>query len=241
MELDDTRSAKHGSVRPASYSHRDARSMIVRASALTTRDVVGGLLVAAAAGGVIDTLGTPLPILLRRTLSVATAIAVLFQAMKFWGRDMTRLAGQAGVGGISRAGALVLAILFGTIGLVLGVTEPFVVGRAALRGFQIHQVYMVLFVTATLLIATAGTFTLGRGLRGNSFASRLGLPSGIVAAAAFLAVALAMDAIGWRVGAPRAAERATMVVVTTLGLIAAGIAAGSVIGFMLSQTQREHR
>lgn len=217
------------------------RPVIIRAAALTTRDVVGGLLLAAAAGGAIDALGAPLPVFPRRTLSVAMAMAVLFQAMNLWGRDMTRLAGQPGAGAISRGGALFLAVLFGTIGLVLGVTEPFVVGRAALRGMQIHEVYVLLFVTATLLVATAGTFTLGRGLYGNRFTAKLALGSGIAAAAAFLAVALTMDAIGWRVGAPDAARRATMVVVTTLGLIAAGIAAGAVVGIMLSQTQQVRR
>ncbi len=215
--------------------------MIVRAAALTTRDVVGGLLIAAAAGGVVDALGTPLPILPRRIFSVLTAIAVLFHAMKLWARDMNRLAGQPETATISRASALFLAILFGLVGLVLGATEPFVVGRAALRGVLIHQVYMILFVTSTLLLATAGTFIVGRSLHGNAFAARLGMGSGFAAAAAFLLVALTMDALGWRVGAPRAAERATMVVVTTLGLVTAGIAAGVVIGTMLTQTKRVAR
>jgi len=212
--------------------------MIGRAAALTTRDVVGGLLLAAAAGGVFDALATPLPVLPRRILSVAIAMAVLFQAMNLWSRDMARLGGRPGARPIGTAGALLLAVLFGAVGFALGMTEPFIVGRAASQGVQIHQVYMILFVTATLLIATAGTFTLGRGLHGNRFAVRLGMGSGIGAATAFLTVALTMDAIGWRVGAPDAAKRATMVVVTALGLIAAGIAAGAVVGIMLTQTRK---
>lgn len=218
--------------------------MILRAAAFTARDIVGGLLLAVGAGGVFDTLAARLPVLPvfpRRILAAAIAMAVLFQAMNLWGRDMTRLAGQPGAPVINRGAALFLTVLFVTIGFVLGVTEPFVVGRAALRGVQVHEVYMLLFVTATWLIAAAGTYTLGRGLYGNMFAVKLGIGSGIAAAAAFLTVALTMDALGWRVGAPDAAKRATMVVVTTLGLLAAGVAAGAVVGMMLGQTQKDQR
>lgn len=212
--------------------------MIARVTAVTVRDVVGGLLLGVIAGGVVDTLASPLHILPRRILSVATAVAVLFQAMKMWSRDITRLAGQPGAGAIGSAGAGFLALLIGCVALTLGMTEPMVVGRAASRGLEIHEVYMLLFVPATLLIAAAGAFTLGRGLHGNGFAARLGMGSGIAAAVAFLAVALIMDATGWRVGAPNAARRATMVIVTTLGLLAAGTAAGAVIGIMLTRARR---
>ena len=39
-----------------------------------------------------------------------------------------------------------------------------------------------------------------------------------------------MDALGWRVGAPHAAERGTMLVVTALAAAAAAVAAGTAIG-----------
>lgn len=217
--------------------------MIIRAAALTTRDFVGGLLLAAGAGGVFDALATRLPVLPvlpRRILAVVIAIVVLFHAMRLWGYDMARLAHQPRAGAISRAGASFLAAVIGMTGFVLGVTEPFVVGRAAMRGTQIHEVYMLLFVTATWVVATAATYTLGRGLHGNMFAAKLGVVCGIAAAAAFLMVVLTMDAVGWRVGAPGAAKRATMVVVTTLGLLAAGVAGGAILGIVLGQTHRAH-
>jgi hypothetical protein len=220
----------------------EMRPIIIRAAALTTRDIAGGLLLAAGAGTVFDALATPLPVLPvlpRRILAAAIAIVVLFQAMKLWGRDMTRLAHQSGPGAISRGGAFFLAVLIGMTGFMLGVTEPFVVGRAALRGMQIHEVYMLLFVTVAWLVPTAGTYTLGRGLYRNGFATKLAAGSGIAAAAAFLAVALTMDALGWRVGAPGAAKRATMIVVTTLGLLAASAVAGGVVGMMISRVQGE--
>lgn len=211
--------------------------MIIRAAALTTRDVVGGLVVAVAAGSAVDALAF-LPILPRRILAIALAVTVLAQAFNLWGRDITRLMERTGTSVISRGGTWLLAVLFAIIALVLGLTEPFLVGRAASRGMQIHELYMLLFVTATMMLATAGTYTLGRGLRGTVFGARLGAASGIAAAAAFFAVALAMDTLGWRVGAPEASKRATMVVVTSAGLLAAGIASGAVVGIMLRHSRK---
>lgn len=211
--------------------------MIIRAAALTSRDVVGGLVVAVAAGSAADALAF-LPILPRRVLAVAIAVTVLAQAFKLWGRDIAQLMDLTGTSVITRGGTWLLAVLFAVVALVLGLTEPFLVGRAASRGMQIHELYMMLFVTATLVLAAAGTFTLGRGLRGTAFGARLGAASGFAAAAAFFAVVVTMDTLGWRVGAPEASKRATMVVVTSAGLLAAGIASGAVVGITLRHSWR---
>jgi hypothetical protein len=72
-----------------------------------------------------------------------------------------------------------------------------------------------------LVIAGVGALALGTGLYRAAFGLRLAIPAGLAAAAAFLAVDLLMDAVGWRVGAPDAGRRATMVVVTAIGLLAA--------------------
>src|SRR5438477_464070 len=53
--------------------------------------------------------------------------------------------------------------------------------------------------------------------------------------AAFLAVDLLMDALGWRVGAPGAAEHFTMLTVMFSGDFVAALAAGAVIGLLLDQ------
>jgi hypothetical protein len=212
--------------------------MIIRAAALTTRDVVGGLFVAIAAAGAVEALAF-VPILPRRILAVGLTVAVFAQALNLWSRDITRLMGRTGTTVITRGGTWLLAVLFTMIAFVLGLTEPFLVGRAASRGMQIHELYLLLFVTATLMFAAAGTFTLGRGLRGAAFGARLGAASGIVAAAAFFVVAITLDTLGWRVGAPGASKRATMVVVTLTGLLVAAIASGAVVGIMLRRSQRE--
>lgn len=207
--------------------------MIARAALLTVRDLIGGLLLAVVTGGLIDALGRPY-MLVFRILSILAAGCILYLGIRLWGRDISRMAGAADPESAGRRTARVLMPVIVTIGVALGLLEPSLVQRGATAGLGIHIVYTLLFVPATLVIASVGAFVIGKVLRGPRFGARLALGGGLAAAAAFLVVDLAMDAIGWRVGAPGAAQRATMVVVTTLGICAAAIAAGTVIGSMLT-------
>jgi hypothetical protein len=54
--------------------------------------------------------------------------------------------------------------------------------------------------------------------------------AGAAAALAFLAANLLMESRGWVVGAPGAAERNTMIAVLLVGMIAAALAGGAVLG-----------
>ena len=54
------------------------------------------------------------------------------------------------------------------------------------------------------------------------------------AAIAFFVVDLVMDALGWRVGAPDAARRATVLTAAGLGSLATVLAAGGAIGGVLA-------
>jgi hypothetical protein len=58
---------------------------------------------------------------------------------------------------------------------------------------------------------------------------------GLASAAAFLVINLAMEAAGWVVGAPRAAERFTMLSVMFAGMIGAALTGGSVLGWTLAK------
>jgi hypothetical protein len=213
-----------------------ARSPVFSAAALTARDILGGLILAVSVGGSIDTLHAVLPIFVSRGLAIVAGVVVIFGAIRIWTRDMARIARGPETTVIGRGGALALTALIGATGVTLGLAEPFAVSRGALFDLRIDQVYTLLFVPATLLISTAGAFLIGRTVGDAGFATRLAVSSGIVSAAAFLAVDLFMDAIGWRVGAPGAGQRATMIVVTTLGVAIAGITAGGVIGAFLARS-----
>jgi len=101
-------------------------------------------------------------------------------------------------------------------------------------------VYGFLFVPAVFFVASSAVLVLGAGLRiDKNRRWRLALTCGIAAAAAHLVVYRMMDRAGWRIGAPDAARRATMIVVTSLGALAAALAGGATLGYFLSRVARQ--
>jgi hypothetical protein len=93
-----------------------------------------------------------------------------------------------------------------------------------------HLAFALIFATVLLLVV--GLTTLGVGVasgRGWRALSLAGVGAG-TAVACFLAVDLAFDLAGWRVGAPRAEDRSTMLVVLATSLLTATAAAGAVVG-----------
>jgi hypothetical protein len=93
----------------------------------------------------------------------------------------------------------------------------------------------MLFVPAAFLIAGTSSLALGWALEWGRAAPGLALRVGLVAALAFLAVDLSMEAAGWQVGAPGAAERATMLTVLFVSNIGAALAGGAMLGLTLTQ------
>jgi hypothetical protein len=92
-----------------------------------------------------------------------------------------------------------------------------------------------LFVPAAFLIAAIGTGALGLATGDWRLALRLALVCGLTAALTFLMVAVLFDLAGMRVGAPRAEERATMLVVTLAGMWAAGLTGNAMLGWLLAR------
>ncbi|MGH2605892.1 MAG: hypothetical protein ACRDG5_04815, partial [Anaerolineales bacterium] len=74
----------------------------------------------------------------------------------------------------------------------------------------------------------------GRG----RMALRSALSCGLAGAGAFLGANLILDLLGWRVGAPGAAEKATMLTVLSLGSLAASFAGGGILGVSLMPSHR---
>jgi hypothetical protein len=93
-----------------------------------------------------------------------------------------------------------------------------------------HLAFALIFAGALLLVV--GLTALGVGVASGRGARALPLAAAGAgtAVAAFLAVDLAFDLGGWRVGAPGAEARATMLVVLGAGLVTATSAAGAVLG-----------
>lgn len=217
------------------------RSVAMRSAGITVRDLFGGLIGGVALGALADELGKPLPMILRRSISVVVAATALLYVGRWWGRDMARLAGRTDAGVISRQTSFGFAPIVIVLALGLAAAEPIAVARAAGLGAGIHIAYGILFVSATFLATTIGAFALLRGLSNTASASRLAPIAGLAAAAAFLTIAFLMDRAGWRVGAPNAGRRATMVVVTLTSISVASAVAGATIGTMLSRFAPDSR
>jgi len=106
-------------------------------------------------------------------------------------------------GALSFAPSLILA------GIALGRLELIIVERGDGPDLPVHVVFTLLFVPAAFFVAGMGGLAMGIALKDLKLAVRLALGAGLAAALGFLAVDLVMDALGYRVGAPGAAERAT--------------------------------
>lgn len=151
-----------------------------------------------------------------------------------WGRRLARSIGFADVRRAGWAGALSFGPTTVIAGLVLTFLEQRIVERGGGPALPIHIVYGMLFVAASFFVAAVSAWVIGVGLRfGAVLQLRLALTTGFAAAGAYLLVYLMMDLAGWKVGAPDAAKRATMLVVTALASLAAALAGGAGLGTVI--------
>ena len=151
-----------------------------------------------------------------------------------WGRSMGRLTGVDEPRRMAWAGILGFAPITIVMGFLLFRLEPVALERFGER-LPIHRVFTLLFVPTAFIIASVSAWAIGVGLRDKPLSRALAWRVGLTSAAAFLAVNLVMEAAGWVVGAPRAAERATMVTVMSLGNLVAALSGGAVLGLRLGR------
>ena len=215
-------------------SYRDGAAL--PAALITARDLIGGIVIAVALGFLADQL--PLPLIPRRAFDVAIALSITLLAGRFWGRDMATLARASDPRVPARLTMWSVGPAIIAVGAALAAVEPSLVARITRAGYSIHFVYSMLFVPVTGIVAAVGAFALGVGLDGRRLGARLAVTAGLAAGVTFLAVDVLMYALGWRVGAPNAARRATMLVVTVVSASAAAVAAGAAIGARLRRRLR---
>lgn len=202
---------------------------------LTTGYLFGGFVIGVGIGGVVGTPGHSPLALTRDVAAGAIALTCMIVGGARWGRELALRVDAPDVRRASRAGALSFGPIAIAAGLVLTVAEGIFVQEQRGPALPIHVVYGFLFVPAVFIVASSTVLVLGGGLRMQaSKRRRLALACGIAAAAAHLMVYQTMDKVGWRIGAPDAARRATMLVVTSLGALAAALAGGTVLGYFLS-------
>lgn len=211
------------------------RSPGLAGAGVTALYLLGGIALGLAVALPISAIPTPgNSHVARNTLSGVALLVVVFLASRAWGRAIGRRVGCPDPARMGRVAGFVFAPAMMAAAVVLGLLEPVFVRAGAARGLPIHVVFGILFVAATFLVAGVTAFAVGRVAGTRRAALPHALAVGGAAALAFFGVALGMDAIGWRVGAPDAAQRATMLVVTLLGCLAAALGGGAVLGHGLA-------
>jgi hypothetical protein len=198
---------------------------------ITVGYLYGGLVLGIGLGLLIGSPTTHFPAVLRIAVSAIIALGAMILSSAGWGRAIARKLAVENTRRLARTTALGFAISIIVAGAALNLLEPL-----AIRGgvLPIHIAYATLFVPAAFVVGAGTTAALAAGLRiDNANGRSVAITVGLCTAAAFLVTYLVMDLAGWRVGAPDAAKRATMLVVTALGALAASLAGGSALGARL--------
>lgn len=207
---------------------------------LTTGYLFGGFAIGIGIGSIVGTPGHGGVALARNVLAGVAALACMIVGGARWGRELARRTDAADVSRATRAGALSFGPSAIAAGLVLTLFEGIIVEQHRGPALPIHVVYGLLFVPAVFFVASSSVLVIGAGLRLRTTKRwQLALICGTAAAAAHFVVYQAMDRAGWRIGAPDAARRATMIVVTSLGALAAAVAGGAALGFLLRAAGRQ--
>jgi hypothetical protein len=213
--------------------------MAIQSGVATALTLVGGMLLGIGIGNVLfESLPGHMLEPARIGLAAIPALAGTLGGGGAWGWLMARLAQTkekwrmvwAGVFGYSLP---VIVMIFALLGLELALTATF--ERVGQQALPTHVVFTLLFVPTAFLIAATAGGALGVALRHRMLAWRLALSAGAAAGLAFLAVDLVMDTLGWRVGAPGAAERFTMLTVLMASSVGAALIGGTAMGVILNR------
>lgn len=214
-------------------THR--RSIAGRSGLLTTLFLFGGLLLGFAIAFAFNGLPMHMPESTRTLLSFAILLVVILSAGATWGRTIGRLVRADHVRRMTWAGALSFGPAVIMAALALGRLEVALIENAQGPDLPVYVVFTLLFVPAAFFVSGTGGLALGYAMQGWRLALQTGLGSGLAGAAAFLLVNLVMHQLGWQVGAPGAAERATMLTVMMAGNFAASLAGGAALGYILGK------
>ena len=214
------------------------RKQTLLSALATAACLFGGLLLGLSAGIAFSNLPMHMPDKTMNLISVILVLCILFASGTVWGSLIARISSSVNLRRMRWAGALSFAPSIILAGFTLASLERIIVERGQGPDLPIHVVFTILFVPAVFFIAGTGGLALGIALRSLRLGLRLAAGSGLSAALAFLCIDLLMDALGWRVGAPGAAERATMLTVMMAGALAAALVGGGTLGYLISRYLR---
>src|SRR5437773_5733271 len=198
---------------------------------LTAVILIPGAILGVGAGGAINaTLPGNATDPIKLALTVLSAFAGMFVGGAVWGWSISRITKVAAGRRVAVAGGIGFGLCALVVILTLGFLEDLIVTQQRGPQLPIHNVFTMLFGPAAAIITGASGAALGFGLRARALAGRLAWMCAISGGCAFLFVNLTLDGLGFRVGAPGAAERATRITTARVGNLAAALAGGAVIG-----------
>jgi len=209
--------------------------LVITSALATVLALFGGMFVGVAVGSLVH--GLPFHAAEQTKVALASipALAGTIGGGALWGYLLARIHRIQDTKRMSVAGAISFGPAVIAAGLLLSTLERALVEQGRLPGVPIHVVFALLFVPSTFVVAATGGLAIALGSHNQPQWLRFSGAAGVAAALAFLIVNLVMDSMGWRVGAPRAAERATMLTVMFLGASAAALSAGAALGRLLTR------
>lgn len=215
---------------------------VFKGALLTVATLFGGILVGMGLGNLVfvSLPGHSMddPSFLHVFISAIPLLMGLLAGGAGWGIAMGRIAKKDDRRTMALAGIRGFVPVTVVMTFALLWLEPIVIAEFG-NVLPIHRVFTLFFVPTAFLIGGISAWALGDGLGDRQLARSLLWKVGLSAAGAFLVVNLVMEAAGWVVGGPGAAERATMVTVMSLGNLAAALVGGGLLGWLLSKRDPE--
>ena len=209
------------------------RQVALRGALLTGLWLFGGLILGFVLASGFHGLPMHLPESSRVQLSFLIIMIVLIGSGFAWGRTMAFLSGASRPERMALAGALSFGPALILAALSLGSLERALIERGQGPDLPVHVIFTLLFVPAAFFVAGTGGFALGLARENIQLGLRMALRCGLAGSAAFLLVNLVMYQLGYKVGAPGAEQRATMLTVMMAGSLGAALAGGAAIGVLL--------
>jgi hypothetical protein len=159
----------------------------------------------------------------------------LSAAFFLWIAPMLIMIGIAGL----TTGGLGFALPFITTVFSLSMAEAIVTaGRISM---PLHILFALLFNGGMLFTSSLHGLAHGIALKNSRVMVQLALASGVGGMLGFGLVNLVMDSIGLRVGAPNAAQTATVLMTMILGNIVGSFSGGAALGYVFAKVVNQSR
>lgn len=210
----------------------------IQSARATSGSLMGGILLGFMAGSAVH--GIPFHMSEQARVVVASlpALAGALGGGALWGMLLARILASPAPRQMAAAGAFFFGPTVLVTAILLSAPEVAVVERDGGPSLPVHIIFTLLFVPATFAVTTIPSAAMLAAAGRGRMALRSDLSCGLAGAGAFLGAELILDVLGWRVGAPGAAEKATMLTVLFLGSLAASFGGGGVLGVLLTSSRR---